>query len=122
MQAVDGFFMGLSGMLIFKLFLLAFAKYQERTQSPYSRLGYKLVTFTEYVSAIRVGNLTIEFLPREGEKDMIEIILPNINSALSPKNQAHQIWVSVVNEENMLDKDLGKKILQLIEKDMQYQE
>lgn len=46
----------------------------------------------------------------------------NPNSALSPKNQAHQIWVSVVNEENMLDKDLGKKILQLIEKDMQYQE
>jgi 5-methylcytosine-specific restriction enzyme subunit McrC len=43
---------------------LALAKYQEREESPYFRLGYNSVTFTEYVGAIRVGSLTIEVLPK----------------------------------------------------------
>jgi 5-methylcytosine-specific restriction enzyme subunit McrC len=43
---------------------LALAKYQEREESPYFRLGYNSVTFSEYVGAIRVGNLTIEVLPK----------------------------------------------------------
>jgi 5-methylcytosine-specific restriction enzyme subunit McrC len=43
---------------------LALAKYQEREDSPYFKLGHKSVTFTQYVGAIQVGGLTIEVLPK----------------------------------------------------------
>lgn len=42
----------------------ALAKYQEREDSPYFRLGHKSVTFTQYVGVIQVGGLTIEVLPK----------------------------------------------------------
>lgn len=43
---------------------LSLARFQEREETTYFRLGYNSVTFTEYVGAIRVGNLTIEVLPK----------------------------------------------------------
>jgi 5-methylcytosine-specific restriction enzyme subunit McrC len=42
----------------------ALAKYQEREESPYYKLGHQSVTFTEFVGVIKVGPLTIEVLPK----------------------------------------------------------